>query len=371
MRDSRKTRKPIGKLAFDATPRDRLDTKINNFLFIPDNRIGWLPFASLAMLLRKCRAEKIDMIFSTSPPFSVQLVGLAAKLIFRRPWVVDLRDLWTLHPHTKPPTKIHRGISRWIERRVLRTADKILNVSESQSEDLMKTYPDIDPDKFQVITNGYDSDDFKTSDVVAVKKGFSLGHVGTLRLHSGRTPYHLLRALADLKRESPEKVNDMSVFLVGSMDRPVKAFVEDFAHKFDLEDTIHRIDFVSHRDAIGFLKSFSVLLFLTVRSTKGGGSTRGSVSGKLYEYLATGRPILALTEEGPVRDFIQRTGCAIVADHDDTAAVKEKILDCYDRFKEGRLHVEPNWGLISKFERERLTEQLSDILNDLSRANVR
>lgn len=366
LRDSRKTRKPAGKIEFDNTPRDRLDTRINNFLFIPDNRIGWLPFASLAMLLRKYRGQKFDVILSTSPPFSVNLVGLVAKLIFRSPWVVDLRDTWTLHPHTKPPTKIHLEISRCLEHRVMKFADRILNVSEPQSENLRKIYPDIAGDKFEVIPNGYDSEDFRTNDGLEPNKGFSLGHVGTLRMHSGRTAYYFLKALTDLKKEAPEKVKDMSVFLVGSMDRPNKEFVDRITHEFDLQDTIHRVDFVSHRQAINFIRSFSVPVFLIVRSTKGGGSTRGSISGKLYEYLATGKPILALTEKDSVRDFIKKSGCAIVADHNDIKAIKEKILDCYDRFKEGRLKTEPDWDFISRFERKKLTKELAAILKQLS-----
>jgi glycosyltransferase involved in cell wall biosynthesis len=366
LRDSRKTRKPTGKIEFDNTPRDRLDTRINNFLFIPDNRIGWLPFASLAMLLKKYRGEKFDMIFSTSPPFSVHLVGLMAKLIFRRPWVVDFRDMWTLHPHTKPPTKIHLKISRCIEHKVLRFADKILNVSEPQSEDMRKAYPDIGSERFEVIPNGYDSDDFRTNDDARQGEGFSLGHVGTLGMHSGRTPYYFLKALADLKRESPEKVRDMSIFFVGGMDRSNKEFVDRMTQEFDLKDTIHCIGFVSHARAIDYIQSFSALLFLIVRSAKVGGNTGGSISGKLFEYLATGKPILALTEEGPVRDFIEKSGCAIVADHDDIEGIKEKIVACYSKFREGRLEVEPNWDFISRFERKKLTGQLAKILDDLS-----
>ncbi len=365
LRDSCRPERNRTGVEFDVTPRDRLDTRLNNFLFIPDNRIGWLPFASLAMLLRRCRGEKFDMIFSTSPPFSVHLVGLIAKLIFRKPWVVDLRDLWTLHPHTKPPTRTHLQVSRCMEHRVLKSADKILNVSKPQSEDLMGIYPDIGRDKFDVIPNGYDSDDFIITKQETTNPRFCLGHVGTLGIHSGRTPYYFLKALADLKREHPHKTKDMVVFLVGNMDRPSREFVDQIAHEYDLRDTIRCTGFVSHKQARNLMKRFDVLLFLIVRSTKGGGSTRGSVSGKLYEYLATGKPILALTEDGPVRDFIEESGCAIVVDHDDIKGIKDKILDCYDRFKQGRLQVRPNWNFITRFERQRLTGRLSDILVDL------
>jgi glycosyltransferase involved in cell wall biosynthesis len=368
--DSRKTEKPAGKIVFDVTPKDRLDTKINNFFFIPDNRIGWVPFAFLAML-RKCKKVKFDVIFSTSPPFSVHLAGLIAKFVSKKPWVVDLRDLWFLHPHKKHATRIHSRISKYIEHTVLKRADKILTVSEPLSEDLKKTYPDIASGKFEVIPNGYDQDDLEAKNNVTQNNTFSIGHIGSLQMHSGRTPYHFLMALIELKKEVPEFVNEMRVFFVGVIDRPNKEFLNKMIIRFDLKNTVHCIDFVSHRQAIKHMKNSSVLLFLIVKSAKDCGSSRGNVSGKLYEYFATGKPILALTEEGPIRDLIKKSGCGILVDYDDTQKIKKEILNCFSKFKEGQLRTKPNWDLITRFERKKLTEQLASILNELSESTTR
>ncbi|MGB3092973.1 MAG: glycosyltransferase, partial [Candidatus Zixiibacteriota bacterium] len=185
-------------------------------------------------------------------------------------------------------------------------------------------------------------------------------------MHEGRTPFHFLTALADLKREFPELVEGISVFFVGPTDRSNKEIINQMVSDFDLGDTVHCIDFVTHSQAVRYMKSFDVLLFLPVRSRTGAGSSRGSISGKLYEYLATGKPILALTEDGPVRDIISRSGCDIRVDHDDLGQIKKEILDCYNKFREGRLRVKPNWNFIRRFERRELTGRLAAMFDELS-----
>lgn len=359
------TKKSVGKTEFDVTPRHRLATKISDFIFLPDNRVGWVPFALMA-ILRKLRREKFDMIFSTCPPFSAHLVGLIAKFILKKPWVVDLRDLWVLDPRKKPSSRVHLWLSRHMEHKVLKLGDKILTVLQPLCEDLKKAHSDIPSEKFEVIPNGYDAEDFKINNDGNQRTRFSIGHIGSLSMHEGRTPYYFLTALADLKRELPELVREMSVFFVGPMDRSNKKIIDEIIVKSDLEDTVHCIDFVPYSQAIGYMKSFDVLLFLIVGSHKGAGSNRGCVSGKLYEYLATGKPILALTEDGPIRDLISKSGCDIQADHNDVEQIKNEILNCYNKFKEGRLKVEPNWDLIAGFERKKLAGRLATIFDEFS-----
>jgi glycosyltransferase involved in cell wall biosynthesis len=353
----------------DLRPRQSVATRISNFIFVPDNRVGWVPFAFFAML-RQLKGDNFDMVFSTSPPFSVHLIGLLAKLILKKPWVADLRDMWVLNPHTKPPTKVHLWISKYIEHNVLKLADKTITVSEPLCEDLTETYPDIPPGNFVVIPNGYDSEDFKMGDVNRGDK-FTIGYVGSLYMFSGRTPYYFLMALAGLKKEIPDLEKKMEVLFVGSIDEENRKIINSIASRFGLEDMIRLTGFLPYREAISHLKKLDVLLFLIVKSAEGCPSERGSISGKLYEYLAVGKPILALTEEGPIRDLIEKSGCGILVDHDDVTKIKEKILDCYNRYNEGRLEAKPNWEFIARFERRKLTKQLVSVLNDISGENFR
>lgn len=366
IKTSLKKRKPADKTELDVNPRQRLATQISHFLFIPDSRIGWLPFAIFS-ILAEIKKREYDIIFSTSPPFSAHLVGLAAKVILGKPWVIDLRDLWVLSPHIKSPTKFHLWISKYIEHKMLKFADKIITVSEPFCEDLKKVYPDIVSDKFDVIPNGYDANDFKIAQVKQNEK-FCIGHVGSLYGYSGRTPYYFLMALANLKKEIPNLEKVMEVSFIGSIDNENRELINAIASKFSLREVLHVRDFVSHEEAISCMRKFNVLLFLGVRAAKDCHDTTGDVSsGKLYEYLAVGKPVLTLTEDGAIKGLIEKSGCGIIVDYNDIERIKQEILICYNKYKQGHLVVEPNWDFITLFERKKLTQQLANVLDELNK----
>ncbi len=357
-------RKPGGAASFDGNLKTRFRSQINDFIFIPDNRIGWIPFAFLN-ILRSNERDRFDVIFSTSPPFSTHLVGLIAKFVLRKPWVVDFRDLWILDPYKKPLTKVHRMISKYLEHKILKLANRVLTVSEPLKQDLKKSHPDIASEKFEVIPNGYDAADFEGHDEQSDGK-FSIGHVGSLHWFSGRTPYYFLKALADLRYKAPEYLKEMRVFFVGATDALNKEINAAMITKWDLQNTVCFIDFVPHNQAIKFMKRFNVLVFIPARSYEDCGSSRGNISGKLYEYFAAGKPILALTNEGFIKDFVSKSGCGIVVDYDDIREITKQILNCFVRFKQRQLQTKSNWEFITRFERKRLTGQLAAVLNKLS-----
>lgn len=362
-------RTPAGQ-DLNPEPKLPLSTRISVFIFMPDNRIGWLPFATLAVL-RKLRKEKFDAILSTSPPFSVQLVGLAAKWIMKKPWVVDLRDLWVLNPHKTPPTGLHLQISRYVERKVLRFADQVVTVSEPLREDLRKGYPEITPEKFQVIPNGYDADDFKIKVAAGHDRRLVIGHVGSLSMSSGRTPFHFLLALSRLVQEVPGFKQEARVVFVGEIDGENRRIIDRMRSDLQLGDMIACVGGVSHRKAISYMREFDLLLFIIGGSLEGCPSSRGCVSGKLYEYLAAGKPILALAEEGPIRELIEESRCGAFVDRRDVEKIKKAIFEFNRKFKQGALRTDANWDYIRNFERRRLTGRLANTLNQLSAESSR
>jgi len=113
------------------------------------------------------------------------------------------------------------------------------------------------------------------------------------------------------------------------------------------------------------MKGFNVLLFINAKSYYP--SCKGNMSGKVYEYLATRKPILVLTEEGSVVELLKKSGCGIVVDYEDVKKIKREILSYYNKFKEGQLKVEANWDFVTRFERKKLTQQLANVLDELSK----
>lgn len=345
-------------------------TKLNNFIFIPDNRIGWWPFAFFN-ILKNFKRDDFDLIYSTSPMFTSHLVGMAAKCIFGKPWVVDLRDLWVLNPYLKPPTKVHRNISRSIEHKTFKSADRIVTVADELRQGLVANYPEIPPDKFAVIPNGYDQADFESEKGQENDK-FSIGYIGSLYLFSGRTPYYFLVALGELVAQSPQLAEEVEVTFIGPLDEQNKRILQGTILKCNLKNAVRQINPVSHREAIKRMRSFSLLLLILgkrIEKYKGGTDQlydRTSVTGKLFEYLASGNPILALAEEGPAKRIIQETNSGWVIDPEDIQGIKRAILHFYTLHKEGKLKTQLGEEVLRRFERKKLTGKLADIFDELA-----
>ena len=340
---------------FSQNQKPSLFSRINLFLFIPDSKVGWLPF-TLWSLFYQLRKEKLDMIYSTSPPVTCHLVGFAAKLLFRKPWVIDLRDLWSLNPYIKPITRFHLRITKLLEKKVFMFADKIITVSDRLRRDLVGSYPNLNSGKFKVITNGYDREDFP-SEVKDKNNRFSIGHVGTL--YAGQTPLYFLQALGQLKKDNPDLGKNIVVTFLGEIDRNNRRILEGLVQKFQLQDMVVRKGTVSHRAAIAQMLRFDLLLLII------GKENIGCLTGKLFEYLAARKPILALVEDGPARKLIQETQSGVAIDPEDIGGIKEAILNYYESYRKGDSKMHSKMEVITRFERKKLTQQLADIFDEL------
>ena len=340
---------------FSQSLKPSLFARINSFLFIPDNKVGWLPF-TLWSLFHQLRKNKLDMIYSTSPPVTSHLVGFVAKLLLRKPWVIDLRDLWSLNPYIKPATRFHLRITKLLEKKVFMFADKTITVSDVWRMDLAESHPNLNLEKFEVITNGYDQEDF-SFEVKNENKRFSIGHVGTL--YAGQTPFYFLHALDKLKKDNPDLGKKIAVTFVGEIDRNNKKILEELIQKFHLQDMVIRKEAVPHREAIDYMLRFDLLLLIIGKENK------GCLTGKLYEYLATQKPILALAKNGPARDVIQETQSGVAVDPEDIVRIKDAILNFYVSYQKGNDKIQSKIDLVTRFERKALTKQLADIFDKL------
>jgi glycosyltransferase involved in cell wall biosynthesis len=190
-------------------------------------------------------------------------------------------------------------------------------------------------------------------------------------MSSGRSPFHFLLALSGLVREVPGFKQDVRVVFVGEIDGENRRIIDQMRSELQLGDMIRCVGGVSHRKAISYMREFDLLLFIIGGSLEGCPSSRGCVSGKLYEYLAAGKPILALAEEGPVRELIEESRCGVFVDRSQVDRIKRAILDFNRKFKQGKLRTDANWDYIRNFERKRLTGLLANTLNQLSAENSR
>lgn len=275
-------------------------------IFVPDVQlISWMPFA-VGAGLRLHRRVGFDAVVTTSPLESAHAVGWVLR---RRgvPWIADLRDGWRFEaPRDAWPTHAQTRLDEALERLVVRGADEVVTVSAALSADLDRRYGrDI-----ETITNGFDPDEAVPAPATSVEHGpLTLVHTGGLGAE--RTVRPLLEALARMAQEEPGLRDRVRLVLAGARTSAERAMYDQPAFAPFVE---HR-GFLSRPESMALQRRADVLVLVT------SGVRTGEATGKLFEYLATGRPILVLGAGSAAAEIVTRTGSGIaIPAHDAHAA---------------------------------------------------
>lgn len=318
-------------------------------IFLPDARIGWVPFASRAA--RKLVLEqKFDAIMSTGPPHSSHLVGFAAHKASGLPWVVDMRDPWVeiYYRDQMYEGKIAKKIQSVLERRVLSTASAVVSVSRHVGIGLKRR---VEIQHHETISNGFDPADISHNQATRTRKEdvFTLAYIGTynLRRHSNA----LVAALQQLQKTMP-----LEVHLVGKVDI---AALEDYRTN---GIPVKGVGYLPHNEAVAYMQDVDVLLLPLPRVDGHHGA--GDVSGKVFEYMSARRPILALgPTNGDLADILNQVRAGHIFDHEDEEGILGFLKDCVESRSEA-------WSInddaLAEYERPRLTGRLAHLLHQLS-----
>lgn len=275
--------------------KDTLLDKVFKFvrgnMFIPDARVGWNKHA-LAKAEQLLPGGNFDAILTSSPPHSTQLIGLKLKKKYNLPWIADLRDPWTnIHYYDQLyHTALAKRLDEKYERQVLEQADAILVTSEDTKRLFMSKPANLSPDKIFVIPNGYDEEDF-THPSMPPKDAFVITYTGTITENYNIDVF--LKVIAHLASVHSE-INYKLRF-VGKVSDGVKQRIE----KAGVLGITEFVPYVPHREAIKYMLE-STLLLLSIAEVD---TVHANVPGKLFEYLAANKPIVAL---GPVHSDLDR-----------------------------------------------------------------
>lgn len=297
----------------DNTFKGKVFRFIRGNFFIPDPRKGWNKYAfkQACVLIEK---EGIKNIITTSPPHSTQLIGLKIKDKYPSVnWIADLRDPWTDIYYYK---QFYPGfISKWIdlkyEKNVLKKADKIITVGASLKNLFSLKVKGIE-NKTEVITNGYDADDFAGIPSTSPSM-FTVTYVGTL---SDVYPVEgFLNALNSFK----EKGNEFVFRFIGAVSENQKELIRSKIANSESEF----ISYVNHATAIEYMMKTSVLLLIIPDHS----SNKSILTGKLFEYIASGKPIICLgPEDGDAAEIIRNTGNGRTFSYSDSEEISKYIL---------------------------------------------
>ena len=328
---------------------ERLSVWIRGNFFIPDARKFWIK-PSVKFLTSYLKDNPVDLIVSTGPPHSMHLIALGIKKKLNLPWLADFRDPWTnidFYHKLKLTARADKKHKR-LEKEVLDTADKVICISY----DMAKEFEEITSTNIEVITNGYDEEDFKEiKPLHENKKEFEILHLGSM--NADRNPVSLWKALQELKKENPVLEQRLKITFIGFVDITVK----NALRQYGLTGVVEMIPYLPHGDALRRAAGADVLL-LALNDTP---NVKGILPGKMFEYLALKSPILGTGDtEGDAANILLSTNAGKMFDFEDITGIKEFLLQAFNG--EHKYSFEGT----ERFSRKYLTRKMSEVFQELT-----
>ena len=315
-------------------------------LFIPDARFLWVK-PSVNYLKKYIQENNIDTIVTSGPPHSLHLIGLQLKKELTIKWLADFRDPWTTIGYHKAlklssyAEKKHKAL----EKKVLNSADTIIVTSKTTKTEFQA----LTSRPIEVITNGYD---VEKVDKQVLDEKFTLAHIGSFL--SERNPRILWQALQELVTENENFKNDFQLKLIGAVSQEVL----DTISEFKLTNYVLNLGYVSHQEAIEHQRKSQVLLLIEINSE----ATKSIIPGKLFEYMVSERPIIAIGPEGSdFAEIITATNTGVFFTYNEKEKLKALLLEYYQEYQNKNLKV--NAVGLQQYSRQHLTEELSKLIS--------
>jgi hypothetical protein len=337
--------------------------KISGFLFLPDSRILWLPFA-LRFIRKIHRKNCVDVILATVPPFTTGIIAYFSKRIYSIPFVVDFRDSWTDNPYLPHVSRIHNFLQNLLEKLIINNANGITFVNPNLKKFYLRKYKALEMMYTQVIRNGYDPDDFppKKVDNSKLDKIFRIGIMGTV-YSQGNSPEPLLAAVSELLKESPDIKDKLRIVFIGKWSI-------DFLKKigvYQIDYLLEWVDYLPHVQALAFANGMDAFA-LAIEDRYSG--SENVTPGRIYEYLYFRKPILAMCPlESDIAWLIQNCQAGVVVEYHQLTAIKQILKNwienkesIYDLYKFVR---------IKKYHRYNQAAQMLQFINKVSLKKIR
>ncbi|HEY8420814.1 MAG TPA: glycosyltransferase family 4 protein [Thermoclostridium sp.] len=329
---------------------------IRRRILIPDGERLWEIF-SYRKALDIVKDEKIDLIYSTSQPFSTHLLALKLKKAFPDiPWVSDFRDEWTNNAFVKAynynPFRIRR--EKKLERKVFEMSDAVVINTPVMRDNSVRDNPDL-KHKFHVIPNGFDREDFEGIEPGGPNDKFTLTYTGLI--YGNTSPETVFSAVEKLNKEGLINLAEIRLRFIG---RFKEEELYKMAKAHNIQGAIQILPYMPHRESVKNLMHSDALLLLL------GKGTDAIYTGKLMEYINVGKPILAtIPANGAAARLITETRTGFVADCDDVDTTARNFKTLYDYWKQGTGFFNPDREKIAQYERRELTKKLADIFDGL------
>ncbi len=333
----------------------RLRRWLTNWVLTVDEQVGWWPFAVQAgkQLLQQ---TSFSLIYSTSTPYTNHLVALTLHQKTKLPWVADFRDPWLDNFNASFPTQWHKQQCARIEAEIVEKAQTIVVVSEPMREQFQKRYLQYEAKHFTTLPNGFDRQDYGR--VVAPQKTneqFTIVYTGSF--YGRQSSETLLKAILQTLSQGDIPRKQLRLVLIGATGQETNRFVEQHA----LSDVIELPGYLPHQVAVEAQLAADVLI-LYINASPG---SEVVFTGKLFEYLAVEKPILALIPPGAAANLLRDAHVGTIVPPDDVDSIAAAIHTLFTQWQAGQLQVQPNRAVINQYERRHLTQKLAQLFDSL------
>lgn len=361
------------------------------FFVRPDERLPW-SLSVIPSAIRIIREHDVELMFtSTVQAWSTSFLGLLVKKVTGKPWVLHSEDPWTQWPMGVWPTRLHYKLEERLERLVLRSADAINMVWSSYRQEVLPQHPMLADKTITWIPCGYDEEDFAGRRVRRTKRSKKMivlhsgvfyhrwgelgnGRTAFLRLlyrntlgrleyapfeidRSVHSPRYLMEALRQLVTERPEVGENIELHFTGKVDPALEQTVQGMG----LKGRVQQLGYLDREEFLNTLCGADVMFLPMSRFADG--RRVGWLTLKLYEYLATGKPVLAAAPESDAKDILERAGVGLTVEPDDVEGLKSALVDLYRNHVSGGRAFKPNWAYIRCFEWRHLTQRLAALFD--------
>jgi len=329
--------------------KEGISVWIRGNMFIPDARKFWIK-PSVRFLRKYLKKKPVDAIISTGPPHSMHMIAMHLKKRLDLPWIADFRDPWTGIDYYDQLKLSKRADSKHtsFEKTVLETSDKVVVIGKSMS-DQFSQIANIDP---VVITNGYDEDDFNKAKG-KVDEHFTILYLGAM--NKDRNHFIFWRTISTLLQDRGDISSMLRIKLIGKLDHSVLTDIKNFG----VEEVTELIPYIPHDQVAEVLQAAS-LLYLPINNTT---NARSIQTGKIFEYMASGLPILGI---GPVKgdasEILRTSKAGVMIDFEDEAGLKSAIESYWEASRKGEGGIDASY---MKYSRRALTGKMAHILNEI------
>jgi glycosyltransferase involved in cell wall biosynthesis len=328
---------------------------IRSTFFIPDARIGWF-FTSKNELKQTLKQYKIDAVYSSSPPYTASLIAKNAAKILRKPWIAGFRDPWTEFIHTPKRWWLPKMIDKYLEKKVFSESDLVEVAWIGIKKDAIYKYPDLNPDKFIHIPNGFDSADYPKLQEISNDK-FTLTYTGSM--YGKRNPAALFDAIELLIQSNQIDLSQVHFRFIGRFGDDIHTMIQNTS----FSECIEVINYLPHSKSIEMLLRSDSLLLIVDESKE----SEEIVPGKVYEYLGTYKPLLVIApEQGAIADLIEETGAGLISHQSNIDKIAQNYLQLFHNWQNKIQLNSIKKDKINQYERKESARKLAELLDKLN-----